>query len=258
MKVEEIQEKLLVILSEFDRICRKNNILYVLDGGTMLGAVRHGGFIPWDDDADVAMTRKNFNKFIKACKKDLDTKQYVLEYVGHPKEYSYNFAKLKMLSIPFCEPGSEHVKESHSLFLDIFPMDKPSIFFKFQTKGAAFFQTVRWKKIGRPIHSHHMKILNLCSKVMPLWFINFNSNLFMRFANWLPKKNVCKICHYGKNKLPHSSRIYTDVIDWNFCSKTFYIPNDYETFLSMRYGNWRELPPESERVPLHGSNSGIK
>lgn len=254
MELETIHGHLLEILRDFDTICRNNHILYSLDAGTMLGAVRHKGFIPWDDDADVAMTRREFKKFIKACKKDLDKQKYVLEYVGHPSQYSYNFAKLKLLSVPFCEPGSEHVKESHCLFLDIFPMDKPSIFFRFQTRGAAFFEAVRWKKIGRPIHSHHMKFLSFCANIMPLWFINFASNFFMRFANWAPKKNVCKICHYGENKLPHSKKTYTDVIEWDFGGLKLFIAKNYEEYLTNRYGDWRKLPPESKRRPMHGDN----
>ena len=66
----------LELLIEFDRICRKNNIRYTLTGGTLLGAVRHGGFIPWDDDADVSMLRREYEKFKKVCEIELDDKYY--------------------------------------------------------------------------------------------------------------------------------------------------------------------------------------
>ena len=69
--LKKVHEAELEILKEIDRICRKYNIKYALDSGTLLGAVRHQGFIPWDDDADVSMTRKNYEAFVRAAKKEL-------------------------------------------------------------------------------------------------------------------------------------------------------------------------------------------
>ncbi|NLZ80998.1 MAG: LicD family protein, partial [Clostridiales bacterium] len=75
--VKEVQDDILILLKEFDRICKKNNIKYTLDGGTLLGAFRHDGFIPWDDDADVAILRKEYKKFVKCAKRDLDKNIFV-------------------------------------------------------------------------------------------------------------------------------------------------------------------------------------
>ena len=72
-KLQLIQTEM---LAEVDRICRKNRIQYSLDGGTLLGAVRHKGFVPWDDDADIVFTRHEYAKFYRACKKDLDTERF--------------------------------------------------------------------------------------------------------------------------------------------------------------------------------------
>jgi len=67
----EVQKANLILLEEIDRICKKHNISYMLDAGTLLGAIRHGGFIPWDDDADIAMSRQNWEIFRRVAKKEL-------------------------------------------------------------------------------------------------------------------------------------------------------------------------------------------
>lgn len=250
--IGELQKKLFQILLEFDRICRKNNIKYVLDGGTMLGAVRHKGFIPWDDDIDVAMLRKDYKRFIKACKKDLNHDLFTLDTIETSNYYSYNFGKLKMNGTIWEEPGSEKVKEHKGIYIDIFPLDNTcKMLYKFQCKMSYFWQTVRWKKIGREFTTKHSKVINFLSKIMPLKLINFNAQFSMRLCNCFMTKNVCKICHFGKGKAPHLRRYYEETIDVPFEDSSFSIPKDYEKWLDNRYGNWRELPPIELRKPSH-------
>src|SRR5690606_2891856 len=112
----------LEILIEFDRICKKNNIKYQLFAGTLLGAVRHKGFIPWDDDIDVCLLRKDYNKFIQACKTDLDSRSFLQTYVTD-KNCIIQFAKLRKNNTLFLESGISDCKTHHGIFIDIFPLD---------------------------------------------------------------------------------------------------------------------------------------
>ena len=79
--IREVQKKLLMILIEFDRICRKHNIKYSLEGGTLLGAIKYKGFVPWDDDIDIVMERPEYERFLKVCKRELN-KEFFLQIIG--------------------------------------------------------------------------------------------------------------------------------------------------------------------------------
>ena len=253
LPISEVQSDLLLLLKEFDRICRKNGIKYTLDGGTMLGAFRHDGFIPWDDDADVAMLRKEYRKFIKCAKKDLNNNLFIIEEVGKPKTYSYNFAKLKLKGTYFCEPETAKVVENHGIWIDIFPMDNTfGCLYKVQSKFASFFQTIKWAKNGRDYKTNHPKLVSFFSRVLPYWFINTSINYHLCCFDFLPTKNVCKLCHFGKNKNPHSRNYYLQLDEHLFCNSKFFVMKEAVQWLRLRYGEWEKLPPESERHPEHG------
>lgn len=91
--IRELQLTELQMLKAFDQICRKYNIKYIIDAGTLLGAVRYGGFIPWDDDVDVRMLRDEYERFCKACKKELNT-DYFLQNNETDPGYRWGYARL--------------------------------------------------------------------------------------------------------------------------------------------------------------------
>lgn len=87
--VKEIQEEILILLSELDRVCRKNNIKYSLHGGTLLGAVRENGFIPWDDDADITMMREEYNRLIECFNKESKDFMLIESFLHMPRIVAY-------------------------------------------------------------------------------------------------------------------------------------------------------------------------
>jgi lipopolysaccharide cholinephosphotransferase len=123
---QQHQQMLLVILDEFDRVCKLLDIPYLLFAGTMLGAVRHGGFIPWDDDLDVVMARKDYERFLREADRYLDREQFFLQ-----KEYSEHwpmfFSKLRKNNTACIEKWIPKDPQVHQgVYIDIFPCDNLS------------------------------------------------------------------------------------------------------------------------------------
>lgn len=121
-KYRKIQLIELEMLNEVDRICRKHGIKYYLCGGTLLGAVRHSGFIPWDDDLDIFFPRKDYIKFAKIAQKELPDTMFYQDW-HNEFDYPYNFAKIRMNGTKFCQNEIQHLDMHHGIFIDIFPLD---------------------------------------------------------------------------------------------------------------------------------------
>ncbi|MCL1864046.1 MAG: LicD family protein [Defluviitaleaceae bacterium] len=111
------------ILKEVDRVCRKHDINYFLIYGTLLGAVRHKGFIPWDDDLDIGFLRKDYEKFCKIFQHEADTCKYFIQTWKTDKHYYWNYGKIRRLDTEYIRLGQEHMKYVTGIYIDIFPFD---------------------------------------------------------------------------------------------------------------------------------------
>ena len=118
--LKEAQELMTTILKDIDSICRKNNINYWIESGTLLGAVRHKGFIPWDDDIDIGMLREDYNKFLEIANKELKD-DVILCNFKNEKNVQYQWSKVKHKYSEIIEDGN--TSEKSGLFVDIFPYD---------------------------------------------------------------------------------------------------------------------------------------
>lgn len=114
------------IYLEIARICEKHQLEYFVVGGTLLGAVVHKGYIPWDDDLDIAMPRDSYDKFIQICKTDLDAK-YFLHCTETDKNYWLSFVKVRMNNTVFLEEKRKNVNSHAGIYVDIFPFDYCSV-----------------------------------------------------------------------------------------------------------------------------------
>lgn len=149
-RLRKVQLLELEIAKELKRICEKNNIKYFLLWGSLLGAVRHQGFIPWDDDMDFGMLREDYEKLIEACKTDLDAR-FFLQTWDTDSNYPFAYAKLRLKGTHIIEQFSENSMMNDGIFIDIFPLDNaPDSCIKRKIQGIKYFFCIRllWIKKG--------------------------------------------------------------------------------------------------------------
>ncbi len=251
--LKRLQAVCLNLVLEIDRICRKNNIQYTLEGGTLIGAVREHGFIEWDDDADISMTRSEYNKFCKACLTDLNKEKYFLQdYITDP-EYPWGYSKLRMNGTSLIQAGQEHLKFHDGIFVDIFIYDNVPDGFLTRRLHFALCYLIRkcqYSVVGKKRAS---------SKLLRFWFSLIDKipkkllfSLLKLMANITARKKTelmrhytfpyfRKECIYG---LP--SKCFDDYIDADFEGKKLRVVKDYNTFLTLKYGDYMTPPPKSE------------
>lgn len=249
--LRKAQLRMLDILKCVDSICRKHNIPYWLSSGTLLGAVRHGGFIPWDDDLDIAMMRDDYIKFAEIANRELDNK-YCFQCLENTEEYAYNFGKVFCKDTLFLEHFTSSLDMCHGIYIDIFPMDYVNVFNTRQLSRkrtlVSKFTQMRYMKLGIVKGSFLKRII---SRVLPMNFVKKQASKNMMYYFDKGAKYVQKLCHYGKNKPPVSTTLFTDTMRVPFEKYNFCIPREYDSFLKERYGDYMKLPDVSEQRPLH-------
>lgn len=251
INIEKLKKAELYILSFVDEFCKKHNIQYSLYAGTLLGAIRHKGFIPWDDDIDICMTRSNFDKFISEWNKDSDNRFYL----DNPYDYFHsrnNHAKLRLRNtIIECEDDSGTSPKEKGIFIDIFPLDYlPN---KFKTRTILLRILLTRKKAPKRFG------------IIKRFAINFVVFTMLPIRKIILRNIDSKIKKYNRNNsdqlrtlnamwgLSHSLSIdlLDEFIDFEFEGRKFPISKKYNQFLKELFCDYMKLPSEEERVYKH-------
>lgn len=249
---------LLELLLELDKFCKENNIPYYLIGGTLLGAIRHNGFIPWDDDIDICMFRKDYEKFIKIYKSN--NSKYKLFALETKKDYYYPFAKLVNDETILIESGNE--KNPIGIYVDIFPIDNcPGKTLEEAYKNIDRMNVYRWLRNFKIINfSMKRNILkNLILLFGKILVIPITKRKISELISYNAKKNIDINCQFV-GELVNTTYGYGEVydrihfgegIEVVFEEKLFTAPKDYDYILKSMYGDYMKLPPEEKRISNH-------
>lgn len=238
------QLKQLDILLAIDSICKANNIEYWLDGGTLLGAVRHGGFIPWDDDIDIAMKKEDLDRFIEIAPKQLPSHLFLQTPQNEPTKEP--IVKVRDENSIYIEGSDDFSAEYHKgLYVDIFPfIDYPSVSRKFV------------KKVVKGISTcysilHHSHYYSWRSAAELFWF---GGKYCLYKALWksaqmlFPHKS-----HYSNIPINNGYGImHRNDETWplgtiEFEGRTFPAPKNVDAYLSDLYRNYMDVPPPEKR-----------
>lgn len=242
----------LEMLEEVDRICKKCNIHYNIIAGTLLGAVRHGGFIPWDDDADVALLRPEYEKFRKACRTELDTARYEFQDHRNTKGYRWGYGKLRRKDTLFLREYQEEMPYFQGVFIDIFPLDGvPDNYCLRTLKNFECFcvRKILWAKVGKKADKNFVKrkIFALLDRI-PEERVFAYYHQMVKIAG-KKKTRMVRILTFPtpNSEWGYLRCWYENSTDILFEGKVFQGIKDYDSYLSFKFGEYRKLPPAGMR-----------
>ncbi|MGV3589351.1 MAG: LicD family protein [Adhaeribacter sp.] len=233
------------ILDAVDSICRKHNINYYLCSGTLLGARRHGGFIPWDDDLDVIVLRKDYKRLLALLELELP-ERFKLQTRKTDENYWFYFAKVRDTNSRIYEKGNERFNFKYKgIFIDIFPIEpQPSYNFKVKIDFYLRYMNITnfgsyptlWLKLKYAIKYCLQPLVHVLIFLLRFYYRNRKSN-YNSYSYGIP--------FYTNYNLAH----FTPVGEIMFEGKMYKAPNDVDGYLTIKYGkNFMEVPPEEKRI----------
>ena len=258
--VKRLREVELDLLKHFIEICNNNNLTYYALGGTVLGAIRHNGFIPWDDDIDVGMPRKDYEKFAKIASKQLPSNIFFQTRKTDP-EYYLNFGKLRNSNTTFVETAVKSRNINHGIFIDIFPLEyypekkKDQIIVDIKNLMMRFrFKNELDKSISSRVPIIKKTVNFILSKFMVCVFPSLNSAYNYRNRLYMSTKKSSIWANYGgswgkKEIMP--ARWYGKGVKKEFEGLSITVPEKYDLWLRHMYGDYMILPPVEKRISHH-------
>lgn len=252
--LRRLQLILLDMIKDIDLLCQENGIDYYLVGGSALGAIRHKGFIPWDDDLDIAMTVENYTKFVKICREQLDSQKFYIQ--EGLIDWPMNFTKIKLRNTEFIEHGGYlNPTGENGIFIDIFIFDNAPNY-----KIAQIWQF-------------------FCAKIRLSYMLakrgyedaSFKKKTLMKLATLLDIKCINSFFRYQTDKYNHHItshagmfysrfKFHNTILPKNILGKPkrvefesiqLPVPQDYHAYLTFVFGNYMVLPPAEQRIGMH-------
>ena len=251
----------LLLAAELKRLCQKYNIKYYMIAGTLLGAVRHKGFIPWDDDMDFAIMRSDYQRFLDACKTDLGD-DFILQEMFIDKNYALPMAKLLLKGTKLAEYTTAKNKALKGIYIDVFPFDSiPDSEDLRQKHSKKIYllkylflakQSYKFPKKGEYAKSIVYALLKVASFFVTRSFLrNSLEKELCRYQNINTKKVAAIGGAYPYSKESVERRWFEESVELDFEDIKLSAPKDYTEYLTYFYGDYMTPPPADKRENRH-------
>ena len=249
--LQELEKEMLIA---FMGICKKYDLRYYMLGGTCLGAVRHQGFIPWDDDIDVAMPRKDYQTFLQVAQAELPEHLF-LQHSGSDPNYPLNYAKIRNCNTAFVEASAAHISMNHGIFMDVFVLDgyKPTRLFRLKR----FF----YERIVSTVFTRKEKLPALWATVDFLLKHLFDYRMARDRLTRLYQKDdydtsamVMNFCGAWGDKEIVPRAFFGQGTPGAFEGLDVVLPAQYDAYLTQLYGDYMTPPPKEKQISHHGTD----
>lgn len=257
--IKDIQNKLLGILLYFSEFCKEHNLGFVLAGGTCLGAIRHRGFIPWDDDLDVFMLREDYEKLVPLWNEFADTEKFALARSDEKINIHHDVTEIKDCNTTFINKHSVDLDINQGIMIDVIPLDAVA-----EGKAAGILQRLYAMLFScynfQRLPEHKSKAVYFASKIALGVVKSFKS----RYKIWsFAEKKFTKYNGQGSNMVAsfvESPAIMKQhfPIEWfinpataEFEGHIMPVPKNYNQYLTISYGDYMQLPPKEEQINRH-------
>ena len=257
LNLDDIKKIQLSILIDINNFCKKNRINYSITGGTLIGAIRHKGFIPWDDDIDIAMTRDNYDRF---CKEYRGQKYQLI--TNKINNYGYMFAKVCDPSTAVVEKHAKRVEEL-GVYVDIFPIDYLDNDYKHSLNKVKSINFLKYLLVAWNWKHFYLNKNKKWFRQIPRFFFFLLSrfvskdSLVKRINKKLKKNHLengdysaCYFGSYGSKEI-NKSYIFSEYIEVEFEGYHVMCFKHYDSFLTNIYGDYMALPPVEKRITHH-------
>lgn len=253
-ELQHLQHIILGIAKYIDTICRNHNIQYYLMGGSCIGAVRHQGFIPWDDDMDIIMSRENYERFIDVCRTQLDTDKYYLQ--EGLKDWPMAFSKIRLKGTHLHELEDDYAdKEKNGIYVDVFCMDNvPGNKFaaRIQYFFAKYYLCYQLSCRGYKNASQKKKLMIALSFPMRISLVrNF---VIRQTIKYNKRDTACYGFFYGRTNSRTAiirKYVYGSPTYMKFEDTELPVPEHYHEYLTQMFGDYMKLPPVEQQKGLH-------
>ncbi|WP_034487750.1 LicD family protein [Butyrivibrio fibrisolvens] len=260
-ELRQVHAIMLELMVEFDKFCNDHDIKYVITAGTLLGAVRHKGFIPWDDDADIALTRIEYEKLKKNID-ELNSDTIFFQDHDTDKSYLWGYGKLRRPGTKLVRKGQEHVSCQTGVYIDVFAMDDIPQTVPFQILKYYLWTVMRkilWARVGcRESRKLYLKIMYTILSIIPVNFVHGITKLLTKPT----KKEKNRLVHpclyplwnrFNKMKIPTrikygmKKRWFLERKKYEFEGVKLWGSKDAHGFLKYIYGDYMKLPPKDKQ-----------